>query len=350
MVGCLIVLEGVDHSGKTTQRTLLVERLRAAGYEVVETREPGGTPYAERIRELILKGGDGEVIYPETELLLFSAARCQHVRNVILPQIKAGKVVVCDRFIMSSFAYQVWPYKDEPDNRMMDLFYGLMPFVVGEIPEPLTLFLNLPPEERAARALTRGKEINHLDTREAAFYAKVNEGLTMASETQGVVTIDANREIPVITDELFEISVNYIKNQQAEAERLKAAVNDLDRQMQKAQEEIAEAIQGVDGSDTPEEQSALQRFINERTEEYKQAGTLADGFTETQAPYTEQQLPTRQEPEADLHSINIWTADKPGEGQAVANLRELREGGKEGDDCQGCGNCQCKETPSVKLD
>ena len=103
--GLLIVFEGGDGAGKSTQAALLAERLTAAGRTVVRTREPGGTPIGERLRALILDHGHGHV-GARTEALMFAASRAAHVEQVILPALGAGSVVVCDRYIDSSVAYQ----------------------------------------------------------------------------------------------------------------------------------------------------------------------------------------------------------------------------------------------------
>lgn len=230
MIGTFVTFEGVDFSGKTTQRKLLAEKLRAAGYDVVETREPGGTPYAEQIRELILrnkKTGDDEVIHPITELLLFQAARAQHVRNVIKPALEAGKIVLCDRFVMSTFAYQVWPHTSEADGTLMDLFYGSTPFVTGVLQrEPVTFFFDLPKEERLKRKLARGDEINHFDEREDEFFAKVDEAFDQLKHSNMVMTIDANRSREVITDELFNVLVNYMKQVEEVVKKAEAKTNE----------------------------------------------------------------------------------------------------------------------------
>ena len=99
-----VVVEGGEGSGKSRLITALHERLRDGGYDVVCTREPGGTPFGERIRELIL--ASGEVREPLSELLLFEAARAELVATVILPALQNGRIVVCDRFTASSIAYQ----------------------------------------------------------------------------------------------------------------------------------------------------------------------------------------------------------------------------------------------------
>jgi dTMP kinase len=214
MKGLLIIIEGVDHAGKTTQRELLANKLREAGHDVVVTREPGGTPYAERIRALALDPQTEEAIHPETELLLMSAARVQHIRNMIKPKLAEGKIVICDRFILSTFAYQVFPHVTDTNHELADMFYGLMPYIVGDIEEPVTFFLNLPVEERQARALARGKENNHLDNRSDEFYIKVNEAFTLATQTPNCITVDANRPIDVISEEMFGAVTSYLERRE----------------------------------------------------------------------------------------------------------------------------------------
>ncbi|MBR1584340.1 MAG: dTMP kinase [Clostridia bacterium] len=103
--GCFVTLEGVDGCGKSTQAAALNERLTQFGYTVRRTREPGGCPIAEEIRKIVLAKEDGGMS-PETEALLFAAARAQHVKDVILPAVQAGQIVLCDRFVDSSLVYQ----------------------------------------------------------------------------------------------------------------------------------------------------------------------------------------------------------------------------------------------------
>ena len=103
MTGLFITLEGPEGAGKSTNREYLAERLRSAGIEVLLTREPGGTPLAEKIREVLLATGD-EVMNPDTELLLVFAARAQHLAEVIRPALARGAVVICDRFTAMLFS------------------------------------------------------------------------------------------------------------------------------------------------------------------------------------------------------------------------------------------------------
>ena len=105
MQGCFITLEGPDGSGKSTIIKLLGEYFQQKGIDFIMTREPGGTPIGEKIREIILDNGN-TAMGPETEALLYAASRGQHVHEKIIPALKEGKVVLCDRFILSSLAYQ----------------------------------------------------------------------------------------------------------------------------------------------------------------------------------------------------------------------------------------------------
>src|SRR5512134_549298 len=105
MPGLFVTLEGIEGSGKSTQAGLLEYSLKSSGIAVRRTREPGGTPFAEEIRKLVLNLGE-EPVFPETELLLFLAARAQHVRTLIAPALNSGEVVICDRFADATLAYQ----------------------------------------------------------------------------------------------------------------------------------------------------------------------------------------------------------------------------------------------------
>lgn len=137
--GLLLTLEGIDGTGKTTQAGLLVEFLRRSGFPVVATREPGGTSTGEKLRQLLLET-DHE-LPPETEALLYSAARFQLVRDVILPAIRAGSLVVVDRFIDSTLAYQGYG-----SGVSLDALKWLNEFVLDEAYPDLTLLFDVEPE------------------------------------------------------------------------------------------------------------------------------------------------------------------------------------------------------------
>lgn len=151
MSGLFITLEGPEGAGKSTNREYLAERLLAHGIDVVLTREPGGTPLAERIRELLLEPSD-EPMATDTELLLVFAARAQHLARVIRPALARGAVVLCDRFTDASYAYQGGG-RGVPEERIA----SLENFVQGDLRPDLTLIFDLPVEVGLARAAARGR-------------------------------------------------------------------------------------------------------------------------------------------------------------------------------------------------
>jgi dTMP kinase len=146
-----ITLEGPEGAGKSTNRDYLAERLRGGGIEVVLTREPGGTPLAERIREVLLAPGE-EQMNPDTELLLVFAARAQHLAEVIRPALARGAVVICDRFTDSTYAYQ-----GGGRGLSLERIAALETFVQGDLRPDLTLLFDLPVEVGMSRASARGR-------------------------------------------------------------------------------------------------------------------------------------------------------------------------------------------------
>ncbi|WP_322980692.1 dTMP kinase [Pseudomonas sp. C11] len=151
MTGLFITLEGPEGAGKSTNRDYLAERLREQGVEVLLSREPGGTPLAERIRELLLAPSD-EPMAVDTELLLVFAARAQHLQQVIRPALARGCVVLCDRFTDATYAYQGGG-RGLPIERIAQLEQ----FVQGDLRPDLTLIFDLPIEVGLARAAARGR-------------------------------------------------------------------------------------------------------------------------------------------------------------------------------------------------
>ena len=197
-----ISLEGGEGAGKSTAIASLREALLRRGHEVVMTREPGGTPLAERIRTLMLArrgspsgaggdaAGDGdEPLAAETELLLVFAARAQHVRHLVRPALQRGAFVVCDRFTDSSYAYQ-------GDGRGLDPAWiaDLERRVVGLRPG-LTLLLDL--DVREGRARTSGRDLwpDRIESEQDDFFERVREGFRRraAAEPQRFRLIDASR-------------------------------------------------------------------------------------------------------------------------------------------------------------
>lgn len=151
MSGLFITLEGPEGAGKSTNRDYLAALLREHGVDVVLTREPGGTPLAERIRELLLAPAD-EPMASDTELLLVFAARAQHLQQVVRPALARGAVVLCDRFTDATYAYQGGG-RGVPAERIA----LLEDFVQGALRPDLTLVFDLPVEVGLARAAARGR-------------------------------------------------------------------------------------------------------------------------------------------------------------------------------------------------
>ena len=192
--GRFIVLEGGEGAGKSTVLVALASRLREAGHDVVETREPGGTPLGERIRSIILesRGLDD----PLAELLLFEAARAHLVRTVIRPVLERGADVLCDRFTASSIAYQ-------GDGRGLgrDIVERANAIATEGIEPDLTLLFDLPVEAGLARRATDG-DANHFDRQTLEFHERVRAAfLALAQESPATWRIiDASQPIDVVIE------------------------------------------------------------------------------------------------------------------------------------------------------
>lgn len=182
----LITLEGGEGAGKTSAIAAIRDRLQAAGHDVVQTREPGGTPLAERIRELLLNPQD-EALAAETELLLMFAARAQHVRDVVRPALRRGAFVISDRFTDSSYAYQGAGRGLDPE-----WIAALERRAVGLKPG-LTLLLDL--DVREGRARTAGRDLwpDRIESEQDDFFERVRAGFRAraAAEPQRFRVIDA---------------------------------------------------------------------------------------------------------------------------------------------------------------
>ncbi|WP_267963913.1 dTMP kinase [Testudinibacter sp. TR-2022] len=185
--GKFIVLEGLEGAGKTTAREAVLKALQANGISQVEfTREPGGTPLAEKLRELIKFGDSNEVISDKAELLMLYAARIQLVDNVIRPALRAGKWVLGDRHDMSSQAYQ-------GGGRQIDrtLLATLRDTVLGDFKPDLTLYLDIDPELGLSRARSRG-ELDRIEQLQLDFFQRTRTRyLELVAVDPNAVLIDA---------------------------------------------------------------------------------------------------------------------------------------------------------------
>ena len=192
MRGRFIVLEGGDGSGKTTLAQTLAAALAADGQSVVATREPGGTPAGQALRALLL-AADGPAFEPETELLLMTAARVQHVRQVIAPALARGAIVVCDRFVGSTLAYQ-GSGAGLDTARILALHRDF----ADDLWPDVTLLLDLPPELALARSRARlaasAANEGRFEARGLSFHARVRAGfLALARALPGWTVLDATQ-------------------------------------------------------------------------------------------------------------------------------------------------------------
>ncbi|NMY92178.1 dTMP kinase [Pseudomonas oryzihabitans] len=195
--GLFITLEGPEGAGKSTNRDYLAELLGSGGREVVLTREPGGTPLAERIREILLAPA-AEPMAVDTELLLMFAARAQHLAQVVRPALARGALVLCDRFVDATYAYQGGG-RGVPVERIATL----EAFVLGDLQPDLTLVFDLPVEIGLARAARRGA-LDRFEQEQRAFFEAVRQ--TYLDRAQAVPAryrlIDASRNLAEVQAEL----------------------------------------------------------------------------------------------------------------------------------------------------
>ncbi|MGD9099220.1 MAG: dTMP kinase [Anaerolineae bacterium] len=201
-MGLFITFEGPDGSGKTTQIELLAAALRSAGHDVTVTREPGGTPIGDQIRAVLHDVGNTAMV-ADAESLLYAASRAQHVGQLIRPALAQGTIVLCDRYIDSTIAYQGY-------GRGLDLaaLRQINAFATGGLKPDLTVYLDCPVEEglkRKQRAMTLGEgEWNRLDREEIAFHQRVYQGYQalMTAERERWLALNASRPIEEIQEEI----------------------------------------------------------------------------------------------------------------------------------------------------
>ncbi|MDD3088348.1 MAG: dTMP kinase [Candidatus Omnitrophica bacterium] len=177
--GVFITLEGPEGSGKSTQAARLSIDLRKSGYDVLVTSEPGDTALGRKIREILLEK-EGISLSRHAELLLFEADRAQHVEEVILPAIKSGKVVICDRYNTATFAYQGYGLGVDKD-----LIRKVDKAATGGLEPGLTVLLDVAPETGLARA-GKVRKADRMEKRAKAFHRRVRDGyLDMAAKSRG---------------------------------------------------------------------------------------------------------------------------------------------------------------------
>ncbi|MBF8748314.1 dTMP kinase [Pseudomonas putida] len=193
MSGLFITLEGPEGAGKSTNRDYLAARLREHGLDLVLTREPGGTPLAEQVRELLLAPRD-EPMAADTELLLVFAARAQHLAEVIRPALARGAVVLCDRFTDATYAYQ-----GGGRGLSLERIATLEQFVQGDLRPDLTLVFDLPVEVGLARAAARGR-LDRFEQEGQAFFEAVRQAYLQRAQgdSQRYCLLDAAQPLQAV--------------------------------------------------------------------------------------------------------------------------------------------------------
>ncbi|RKD28826.1 dTMP kinase [Thermohalobacter berrensis] len=200
MKGLFITVEGPDGSGKSTQIKLLSEYLQDKGYDIVITREPGGTKISEDIREIILDDKNTGMS-PVTEALLYAASRAQHVYEKVIPALKEGKIIICDRFVDSSLVYQ-----GIARGLGIEKIKEINEFAIQGIKPDVTLFLNIDPELASLRRRARQNQ-DRLEKESIEFHKKVYDGYLRLTKMypERIKIIDASKSI--------EKTFNQIKNE-----------------------------------------------------------------------------------------------------------------------------------------
>ncbi|MEJ2200350.1 MAG: dTMP kinase [Desulfuromonadaceae bacterium] len=200
-----ITFEGVEGCGKSTQVELLAGRLTELRLPVLTTREPGGCPIADGIRKILLDPAN-TALAPLTELLLYAAARAQHVSEVVLPALEQGRIVICDRFLDATMAYQGF-------GRGLDaeLIRQLNHIATGGLQPDLTLLLDMPPREGLQRATERNRTaaLSHEERFEKetlAFHEKVRRGyLDLARQNERFRIIDAHGTVEAVAERIYRV-------------------------------------------------------------------------------------------------------------------------------------------------
>jgi dTMP kinase len=208
--GLFITVEGPEGAGKSTILTELYNQLVQDGFDVVQTREPGGISIAEQIREVILNTKNTEMD-KRTEALLYAAARRQHLVEKVIPALEEGKIVICDRFIDSSLAYQ-----GNARGIGMEEVMNINQFAIEDKMPDLTLYFDIDPEEGLKRiAKHNGREVNRLDLESVDFHTRVREGYQklMKQYPDRIQVIDASQSKAAVFGDAYGIVTDYLNKQ-----------------------------------------------------------------------------------------------------------------------------------------
>ncbi|MFW5853569.1 MAG: dTMP kinase [Patescibacteria group bacterium] len=197
--GKFIVLEGGEGAGKSSQ---IAELKKEFGDSILTTREPGGSPFAEKIRSLILSPEAGET-EAKTLFGLFWAARADHLNKTIIPALTAGRHVLCDRFDSSSYVYQIY---GQEDPGLQELFFQVRDVYLGEYRPDLYIYLEIDPQIGLKRKVAQTEELsNHFDDRDLDFHWRIKKGFGEFFNSVSCQKVDANLPFEVVREELLQI-------------------------------------------------------------------------------------------------------------------------------------------------
>ncbi len=195
-------LEGIDGSGKTTQLEKLAVQIERQGFEVVKLREPGGAKISERIREILLDPAYKGIMGDKTELLLYNAARAQVIEEIVKPALRAGKVVLADRFAWSTLAYQGY-------GRGLDiqLVQRQTELTCGEWLPDFTVVMDIPVERGRMRMANRGESPDRMECEKWEFFGRVRQGYLSIAKNypERVAVIDADRSPDAVFSDLWAL-------------------------------------------------------------------------------------------------------------------------------------------------
>ena len=208
--GKLIVFEGVEGSGKTSQIKLCSCWLQSLDISVVVTREPGGTDLGIDLRRLLLEAGNS--IADKTELLLYAADRSQHVHHNLMPNLAKGAIILCDRYTDSTIAYQGW-------GRQMNIetIEQLNLLATDGLQSDLTILLDIDPEISLKRILQKRK-LDRIEQADLAFHHRIRQGyLSLAKKSpEKIVVVNANQNIEQVTSEIKQLLISFLKRSPTE--------------------------------------------------------------------------------------------------------------------------------------
>jgi dTMP kinase len=207
MNGIFITIEGPDGSGKTTVTNEVVKRLQVEEIDLVRTREPGGIDIAEQIREIILNPQNTKMD-AKTEALLYAASRRQHLVEKVIPALEAGRVVLCERFVDSSLAYQ-----GAGRGIGIEAVYAINQFAIDQVMPDLTIFLDVDPEVGINRINQNRTVKDRLDMEKVEFHERVYQGYETVKQLfqDRIVVVDANMPLEMVIEQVYQIIIKRIK-------------------------------------------------------------------------------------------------------------------------------------------